>query len=96
MGVLIGFSFVFSLAVFLPNSESAIPPTNAFSKIATSSQNLVADTYSDFFNIVTQGQITSSITANNTVNIKLVQKTCGPGQAFVGIAANGTMICGIP
>lgn len=92
--VLAGFS-VFMLALYwVPISEAAIPPTRAFSKILIGITQLNATSYDSLLKIVTQGSITSSTTGNDTINIRLIQKSCSPGQYFNAVGANGTLLCG--
>lgn len=92
--VLAGFS-VFMLALYwVPISEAAIPPTRAFSKILIGSTTLNATSYDSLLKLVTQGSITSSVSGNDTVNIRLIQKACPAGQFFNAVGANGTLLCG--
>lgn len=74
-------------------SESSIPPTPAFSKIFIGGQTINATSYSGNFTIVTLGDITSSV-SDNTITIKLKEKSCDPLQFFNGIDSNGNLLCG--
>jgi len=87
---LVGFAFL-----FVPGSDSAIPPTPAFSQLRSGGQTINATTYNDNFTISTIGSISTSI-SGNLLTMRLVQKNCDTGEAVIGIAANGTIICGIP
>lgn len=92
--VLVGFS-VFMLALYwVPISEAAIPPTRAFSKILIGNTQLNATSYDSILKLVTQGSITSSVSGNDTINVRLIQKACSPGQYFNAVGANGTLLCG--
>lgn len=94
VGIMVGIMIPFLVAIMLPHSESFIPPTLAFSKILSGGQTINATDYHSNFTINTQGSITTSI-SQNTLNIKLVQKSCNPGEAFTAIGANGTLLCSI-
>lgn len=92
---ILGIIFTIGLAFLLTPSESAIPPTPAFSKVISGGQQMNATNYNSNFTMTSLGDLSTSI-SGNTLTIRLVQQNCSPGEAFVGIAANGTFICGIP
>ena len=73
--------------------DSAIPPTNAFSKIISGGQSINATSYNSNVTISGQGSITTSV-SGNTLNIRLVEITCSGGQSIIAVASNGTLICG--
>lgn len=89
----IGVGILFIGSLFLQPIDSAIPPTNAFSKIISGGQSINATSYSSNFIISALGSITNSIN-DNVITFKLVEKTCPIGQSFNSISSNGTLICG--
>lgn len=95
LGIIIGILIPFLVALTIPHSESFIPPTLAFSKILSGGQSINATDYHSNFTVNTQGSISTSI-SQNTITMKLVQKSCNSGEAFVGVGANGTLLCGTP
>ena len=75
-------------------TESAIPPTDAFSKVYVNGQLIEADQYNDELYIITTGSLTTSINGD-TVTIKLNQITCPVLQALKSIDSSGNLVCAV-
>jgi hypothetical protein len=82
---------VFGLA--LTPAISEIPPTRAFSQIIIAGQYLNATTYNSSFEVITLGNITSSIT-DTSISLKLKQFSCPVNESITGVDGDGNWICG--
>lgn len=94
---LVGVSAVitFLTLVSVPTvTESAIPPTDAFSKVYVNGQLIEADQYNDELYIITTGSLTTSINGD-TVTIKLNEIACPILQALKSIDSDGNLVCAV-
>ena len=83
---------VITLFIVLTPVESAIPPTNAFSKVFINGQLVEADKYNDELYIITSGSFNTTI-SGDSVTIKLKSITCPLLQAIKGVDADGNLVC---
>ena len=91
--ILVGIAFV-SVILIIPISDSAIPPTNAFSKVYINGQLIEADQHDDTLYITTTGSLTTSIDGD-AVTIKIKELTCPILQAVKSVDANGNLVCAV-
>lgn len=81
------------LGIFAMPANSDIPPTRAFSQIIIAGQTINATSYSSSFEIITLGNLTTSIN-DNSISIKLKEFSCPVLQSVIGVDADGNWICG--
>ena len=92
-GIIIGVCILFVIAL-TPVVDSAIPPTDAFSKVYVNGQLIEADKYNDELYIITTGSLTTSINGDS-VTIKLNEIACPVLQALKSIDSNGNLVCAV-
>ena len=93
--MLVGLSAVITFLTLISVStitESAIPPTDAFSKVYVNGQLIEADQYNDELYITTTGSLTTTI-SGDSVTIKLTAVSCPALQALRSIDADGNLVC---
>ena len=95
--MLVGLSAVITFLTLVSIStitESAIPPTDAFSKVYVNGQLIEADQYNDELYIITTGSLTTSINGDS-ITIKLNEIACPVLQALKSIDSNGNLVCAV-
>lgn len=91
--VLGGFVLLGVLGIFALPASSDIPPTRAFSQIIIAGQTINATSYSSSFEIITLGNLTTSI-SDDSISIKLKEFSCPLLESIKGIDEDGNWICG--
>jgi hypothetical protein len=74
-GACVAIIFAFGLAVIIPSSESAIPPTNAFANFKTSNGTITANDFNSTLTI--SGGNNIQITSNQTTNTITITSSIG-------------------
>jgi hypothetical protein len=91
--ILGSFVFLGVLGIFALPAVSDIPPTRAFSQISIAGQNITANSYSSEFEIITLGNLTTSI-SDDAITFKLREFSCPESESIIGVDGNGNWICG--